>query len=695
MRLNQSIQLLFFIITLAVTPLLVQAQGSNQDLTEAKAYFSHEKYAEALSLLINSKKLSKENKEAKLLIAICYYELNKLDKALDLLEEMVSERKAPYPECWLFLAKCYHASNQFVQAGKYYKLYLRTIPPNHPNREMVREEIRRIANGIQWQYREPLAVVGNLGREVNTEWDEFKPIPSPNANRKVYFSSARRGATGSARKKNGVIDEKYGHYFSDIYSTKINKGTWGNAVPMHYLLNSPRNEILYDFNKKGDVLFYFKGWTYDEGEIVVDTFKQENQRTLNSTPFVGPVLSSLGDGDLFFYNDTLLIFSSSREGGFGGKDLYRSSFKNGKWSIPANLGSPINTPFDEKSPFLAADGKTLYFSSNDSHKSIGGYDIFKAVYVPDKQRWTAPANLGLPLNSAGDDTDFRLSTDGFTAFFTSSRKDGFGRRDLYTAYFQNFLTEMTPPVIIPPHQPTPDIKETAPIVEEVIPEETATFPVLHFGQSENTLRPQDKQALETVINALNTQPELSIILSIYAQALEDKSQALSTAIQKGELVSAYLQEHGIAPEQITMRALTVPALNTAPFLIDFAVANTTTDTILPVIGKTYNTTATASNMNQALLYQLQISSSKKAVALKWLDQYDNPMIEKRASFPYYRYSVGGTSTFKQARTLKSKLAKAGKKDAFIVPYLYGSRANKKIAKKVVNQFPDLKNYLGI
>ncbi|HHB51982.1 MAG TPA: hypothetical protein ENK75_02895 [Saprospiraceae bacterium] len=241
----------------------------------------------------------------------------------------------------------------------------------------------------------------------------------------------------------------------------------------------------------------------------------------------------------------------------------------------------------------------------------------------------------------------------------------------------------------------PDIKDTPPIVEEVIPEETATFPVLHFEQSNHSLRSQDKQALETVINALNTQPELSIILSIYAQALGDKSQALSTAIQKGELVSAHLQEHGIAPEQITMRALTVPALDTAPFLLDFAVANTAMDTPLPVIGKTYNPAATGSSMNQGLLYQLQISSSKKAVALNWLDQYDNPMIEKRASLPYYRYSIGGTSTFKEARTLKSKLAKAGKKDAFIVPYLYGSRANKKIAKKFANQFPDLKNYLGM
>ncbi len=693
MYLNKTIYFLLFIFFVS-SPICLPAQGNNRDLNEAKAYFSHEKYGEALSLLVNSKKLSKENKEARLLIAICYYELNKLDKALDLLNEMVSDRKAPYPECWLFLGKCYHASNQFVQAGKYYKLYLRSITPNHPNRRMVREDIRRISNGIKWQYREPLAVVGNLGQGVNTEWDEFKPIPSPNANRKLYFSSARRGSSGGARKNTGVVDETYGHYFSDIYATKISKGVWGDTKPMHYLLNSPRNEILYDFNKTGDVLFYFKGWTYDEGEIVVDTFRQESQRTLNSTPFVGPVLSSLGDGDLFFYNDTLLIFSSSREGGFGGRDLYRSVFKNGKWSIPANLGAPINTQFDEKSPFLAADGKTLYFSSNDSHKSIGGYDIFKSVYVPGNQRWTQPANLGLPLNSAGDDTDFRLSTDGFTAFFTSSRKDGLGRRDLYTAYFQKFLPEMNAPT--PAITKTPETSQPIEIIappEKIAPEKTAVFPTLNFDDSSNELSTEDKQNIDNVVRILNAHPKMELIITVYAQSMGAKSKELVTGLQKGEWVASYLQENGIIPKRIVIRAVSVPLLESKPFLLDFAVAKKEDDSKFPVIGKNYDTEAQGSGMNEGLLYHLQISSSRKLVALKWFDQYEKPMIEKRGSFAYYRYSIGGSTTYKEALRLKAALKKMGKKDAFIVPYIYGVRADKTVAKKMKEQFPDLEDYL--
>jgi len=667
----------------------VQAQGDLRDLNEAKAYFTHEKYADALSILLNSGKLKKANKEARLLIAICYYELNKLDKAMELLRDMVSDKKAPYPECWLFLAKCYHASNQFAKAGNYYKLYLRAITPGHPNRRMVREEIKRIANGIQLQYRQPLAVVENLGRGVNTEWDEMKPIPSKNASRRLYFSSARRGSTGGARNSTGEIDEKYGHYFSDIYTCQIQRGIWGSVMPLHYLLNSPQHEILYDFNRNGKVLFYFKGWNYREGEVVVDTFKTESERTLNSTPFVGPVLSSLGDGDLFFYNDTILLFSSNRKGGYGGKDIYRSYYRDGRWSIPENLGEPINTPFDERSPFLAADGKTLYFSSNDSHKSIGGYDIFKSVYVSRKGVWTNPSNLGIPLNSAGDDVDFRLHSDGFTAFFTSSRKDGFGRRDLYTAYFQNFLKEMNPPEVV--------TTTTAPIVpptrEEIpAPEEEPVFPTLVFDEGDEHLDADQQLLLDGLLNKIGARQDLELIITVYAQRSKDKSSQLVSGMEKGELVARYLLNGGVQDKKIIIRAILVPSLKDGSFLVDFAVGNSDGESF-PVIGKNYETKAGESELNAPLYYQLQVSSSKKLVPLKWLNLYGNPMIEKRLSFPYYRYSVGGVKSFEEASALKSKLAKAGKKDAYVAPYIYGVRAGSSTVSKYASTFPDLKNFL--
>jgi hypothetical protein len=298
-------------------------------------------------------------------------------------------------------AKIYHARHQFDEAADFYKLYLRTIRPDHPHRQMVREEIRRCANGIDILYRQSLAIVENMGKNVNTEGDEFAPVPSRNLSGKIYFSSARYGTNGGPRDAQNRADDRYGHFLSDMYSCSVTNGQWRKPEQMHYLLNSPQNEVLLDFNSDGTVMYYFKGWSQRRGQIVADTFKTIENRTLNSTPFLAPMDVANGDKSLFLYNDTLLIFSSRRAGGYGGYDLYKSVFLKGYWTTPQNMGPIINSSYDETSPYLAPDGKSLYFSSNDSRKSIGGYDIFKTVFNQKYQQWSEPFNMGIPLNSAG------------------------------------------------------------------------------------------------------------------------------------------------------------------------------------------------------------------------------------------------------------------------------------------------------
>jgi outer membrane protein OmpA-like peptidoglycan-associated protein len=93
------------------------------------------------------------------------------------------------------------------------------------------------------------------------------------------------------------------------------------------------------------------------------------------------------------------------------------------------LNSNINTEYDEESPFIHDDGKTLYFSSK-GHNSMGGYDIFKTVNGPGG--WSKPENLGYPINSVGDDIYFTLAADGRIGFFSSEKEGGFGKQDLYT-----------------------------------------------------------------------------------------------------------------------------------------------------------------------------------------------------------------------------------------------------------------------
>lgn len=117
--------------------------------------------------------------------------------------------------------------------------------------------------------------------------------------------------------------------------------------------------------------------------------------------------------------DGTLYFGSTRKGGRGGVDLYRSKFVNGAFQEPENLGDAINTPSDEYEPFIAPDESFLIFMANARPDGLGGYDLF--VSYNENGQWTKAQNLGSPINSAADDYSPKISRDGKYFFWTSTR----------------------------------------------------------------------------------------------------------------------------------------------------------------------------------------------------------------------------------------------------------------------------------
>jgi outer membrane protein OmpA-like peptidoglycan-associated protein len=163
-----------------------------------------------------------------------------------------------------------------------------------------------------------------------------------------------------------------------------------------------------------------------------------------------PINSKWWDADAFLTADgKAIIFSSERPGGVGNYhpkgDYYHGMFwgntdlyvvlkePDGSWSKTAiNLGTVINTPFTERTPFLHPDGKTLYFSS-DGHPGLGKSDVFKSVRLYDTSwtYWSEPVNLGKEINTPSEDWGYKISTDGNTAYFSTTIDIGFGEEDIY------------------------------------------------------------------------------------------------------------------------------------------------------------------------------------------------------------------------------------------------------------------------
>lgn len=108
--------------------------------------------------------------------------------------------------------------------------------------------------------------------------------------------------------------------------------------------------------------------------------------------------------------------------------------ENGNWSKPENIGSSINTNYDEDYAYFNIAESSLYFASK-GHNSMGGYDIFKCTYNPDTKKWSEPVNLGFPINSPYDDFLFVPSDDQSVAWFASNRDTKGDKLTVYTIEF--------------------------------------------------------------------------------------------------------------------------------------------------------------------------------------------------------------------------------------------------------------------
>ena len=127
-------------------------------------------------------------------------------------------------------------------------------------------------------------------------------------------------------------------------------------------------------------------------------------------------------------DQSVFVYAAETYGTRGVEDIYvTTKGPTGKWSEPRNLGNTINTPFQELSPSLSADGKTLFFSSN-GRKGLGSFDIYSSVRLDDSwSNWTTPVNMGGGFNTEGRELSYRVYEQaGFSLYTSTNNSDGYG-----------------------------------------------------------------------------------------------------------------------------------------------------------------------------------------------------------------------------------------------------------------------------
>ncbi len=691
----------------------------SQLLNQADADFEKSQFRSALKLYKQAGNISTWKSDIKLRAGICEYEINDVDGALSIFYHLINEGKTD-PEVFLYTAKALHQKQRFNDAVKYYKQFLKKTKTGAPERDFVKDEILRCAQGMRIKYGEEIAYVENIGTSINTLENEFSPVPSPTYADRMYFSSDRSGSLGGKVDSEGNRDRRFGNYRADIYSIDLVSGIWQNATPMQGAINSDLHEVISAFHPNGQILYYFQGSSLDRGEIVIDTFEQESGTTRRGK-IQHPIIPSSGDQDLYVVNDSIMLFSSLRPGGMGGYDLYITLFRNGKWIEPENLGAEINSFYDERNPFLTNNGRTLFFSSN-SFQSIGGKDVFRSDFDEKSGKWSTPRNLGIPINSPGDEEGFVVSKDGLSAFLSSDRKTGYGGMDIYSVYFKNQLEEQltfSSPVTF--YQRLDQLKRES--GDEILSEETSSsqhleikeyyLSNLYFTNDDIIINPQNIKKLDLISNLMLIYPKIRLELICHDISSGPKVFDLFFSIKKTEKIRDYLVRKGVQSDRINLKGagsnypLAAGDGINSPislkynkridvFMHDYEdepVKLMMEDPQVPAdmqtfIGKRFNKIKSG-----RLYYQLQIAATGQMYQNPILEQYTDSMIEVDPKTGHYRYLLGMFSTYKESEEALSKLRRESNlQDAFIVAYLDGERISRLRASDFTEEFPDLIKY---
>jgi outer membrane protein OmpA-like peptidoglycan-associated protein/tetratricopeptide (TPR) repeat protein len=263
----------------------------------------------------------------------------------------------------------------------------------------------------------------NLGPAVNSPYPEYLPSLTADG-RRLYFTSRRPQAGKEPNPLTGGYDE-------DLYwCERDENGRWQPAQPLGSPINSDRNEGAAFFSADGQWAFITLCDRADGlGSCDIYFSELDGDRWLPPKNLGPAVNSSAWESHPSLTHDRKrLYFASSRPGGQGGSDIWYTEWKNGTWQPPINIGPPINTPGDEYSPMIAADGRTLYFAS-DYHPGMGGMDLFVS-YLSDTG-WTTPKNLGYPLNTPGDEQTLCVDAAGRIGYVALERPEGLGKQDIY------------------------------------------------------------------------------------------------------------------------------------------------------------------------------------------------------------------------------------------------------------------------
>lgn len=449
---------IYFLLTIAILFGGLPSDAENnrpakRAYRKGKRYVKRKDYIKSIPFLKEATNLDPENAWYHFLLGKAHFEGDRPADALPYLVRAYNLDRSIHEDLDFYMARSMHLNHLFEEAITHYQSDLARYEEGERDYQDTQMRIQQCKSAPAVVKKKELYKVENLGSYVNTEYPEYAATFAENYTYMIFTSRRPRKVSQQSKRRWHVRDIN-----EEVYEARLVDGKWMKSR----LFSRPIPKLMHDasvsITEDGQNMLYYLA--RNNGDIFISNNEDGKWSKRES---LGENINTKDNNEPHaFITDggETLLWVSDKPDGQGLKDIYVSKRDaDGNWGEGVSIGSHINTPYDEDAPYVTEDGQTLYFSSR-GHNSMGGYDLFKCTR--EGSGWSTPENLGVPINSVGDDIYFlaRQGSEGF--FYSSDRPGGFGEKDIYHAY--PFIPEETSTIVA---GTVKDRQSLAPVAAEV------------------------------------------------------------------------------------------------------------------------------------------------------------------------------------------------------------------------------------
>lgn len=419
-------------ILLSLFSLLIQFSFSqcyeapSGNMKYIKEYMAFEHYTCALKELMVLDKQKPKNTKIYLLIAECYLNYDgDRTKALPYLQHVIKENKYDI-EALLMLGLAYHANEEFDKAIEAFNNYISkskraegiTYAQIYITYCQNAKNLFKLKQNVHFE---------NLGKDINSEWNDYNVFVSPDEEF-LFFSSNREKTMGNFPYKDG--------YVSDVFVSQYRGKNFSKSKGIGGMYNSEDVDDFAGASADGSTIFLTSDKEFQIFNLYISQKGPKSRSFPKPIPLENINGKNTNEMSATINNEqNIIIFSSDRPGGYGGQDLYITKLlPDGTWGAPINMGPQVNSERDDIYPMFTLNQKGIIFSSNNNY-SIGGFDLFQTDFSEELKTWTAPKNLGFPINSPYNDLFISMLPNNKYAYKDAIRKDSYGMKDIYRLTF--------------------------------------------------------------------------------------------------------------------------------------------------------------------------------------------------------------------------------------------------------------------